>query len=316
MHIVLRGVSMKKVLFLCGGRSSEHDVSITSCKSILENIDKTKYEPHCVLITHYNVWLENNKEIKNIIEYLRTFDVVFPILHGKNGEDGTIQGMLDLFGIPYVGSKCGTSYICMDKERTKQVIKILDIPQVPFQVYRENCKIILPFPIVVKPSSGGSSIGISIANNKKELKKAIEEALKYDDKVILEKYIKAKEIECAVLEDKKWIISEPGEISSANTWYDYEAKYENKESKTIIPANIPKHIKKEIKNYTKKIVKYLDIHSLSRIDFFYDEENDKVYFNEVNTIPGFTEISMYPQLMINMGINYTDLITKLIESAK
>lgn len=316
MHIVLRGVNMKKVLFLCGGRSSEHDVSIASCKSILENIDKTKYEPHCVLITHTNIWLENNEEIKNILKYLQTFDIVFPILHGKNGEDGTIQGMLDLFNIPYVGSKCGTSYLCMDKERTKQVIDALNIPQVPFQIYRENCKISIPFPVVVKPSNGGSSIGISIANNKKELKKAIAKALKYDNKVVLEKYIKAKEIECAVLEDKNWIISEPGEIASANSWYDYEAKYENSNSKTIIPANIPRHIKKEIKRYIKKLIAELNIHGLSRIDFFYDEENEKIYFNEINTLPGFTKISMYPQLMMHMGISYTDLISKLIESAK
>lgn len=307
---------MKKILLICGGRSSEHDVSLTSCKSILENIDKTEYEPYCVVITHSGSWITNGKEVTNIIKYLQSFDVIFPILHGKNGEDGTIQGMLDLFNIPYVGSKCGTSYICMDKERTKQIINTLNIPQVPFQVYRENAKITIPFPIIVKPSSGGSSIGISVVHNKKELKKAIDNALKYDTKVVLEQYIQAKEIECAVLEDKKWVISEPGEIISANDWYDYEAKYENSNSKTLIPANIPKHIRKEIKNYAKKIVKHLDIHGLSRIDFFYDDINDKVYFNEINTIPGFTEISMYPQLIMNEGISYTDLITKLMKSAK
>lgn len=307
---------MKKILLICGGRSSEHDVSVTSCQSILKNIDRTKYDPHCVLITHNDIWLENNREINNIIEYIHNFDVIFPILHGQNGEDGTIQGMLDLFNIPYIGCKCGTSYICMDKERTKQIINTLNIPQVPFQVYRENAKIAIPFPIVVKPSSGGSSIGISIANNKKELKKAINNALKYDSKVILEKYIKSREIECAVLEDKKWVISKPGEIVSANSWYDYEAKYENSNSKTFIPANIPKHIQKRIKEYAKKIIKYLDLRGLSRIDFFYDEENDDVYFNEVNTLPGFTDISMYPQLIMNEGISYTELITKLIENAK
>ena len=307
---------MKKVLILCGGRSSEHDVSLASAKSILENIDKTRFDTHCVVITHNNVWLENNKEIENIIEYIKAFDVVFPVLHGKNGEDGTIQGMLDLFGIPYVGCKCGTSYIGMDKERTKQIISTLDIPQVPFQIYHKNTKINIPFPIVVKPASGGSSIGISIANNKKELKRAIKKALQYDEKIVLEKYIKAREIERAVLEDKKWIISEPGEIISANTWYDYEAKYENKNSKTKIPANLPKHIKDELKIYISKIIKQLDIHGLSRIDFFYDEENDVIYFNEINTLPGFTNISMYPMLIRHQHISYSELITKLIESAK
>lgn len=307
---------MKKILFLCGGCSSEHDVSIASCKAILQNIDKTKYEVHCVVITHNNIWLEEEEEITNIIEYIRTFDVVFPVLHGKNGEDGTIQGMLDLFNIPYVGSKCGTSYICMDKERTKQMIHLLNIPQVPYQVYQPNMKITIPFPIIVKPASGGSSIGISIAKNKKELKKAISEALQYDSKIILEQYIKAKELECAVLEDKKWIISQPGEIQSANAFYDFEAKYENSESKTIIPANIPNKVKKQIRKYAKTIVENLDIHSLARIDFFYDEENGQLYFNEINTLPGFTAISMYPQLIMHEGISYTNIITKLIENVK
>jgi len=306
---------MKKVLLIYGGTSSEHDVSCISAKSIIENIDYNKYKLDCVEITKNNIWLHNNEEIKNIIEFIKQYDVVFPITHGTDGEDGKLQGMLDLFKIRYVGCNWGSSYICMDKQRTKEILHYHKIPQVPFQIYDKKKKIIIPYPVIIKPTNGGSSIGIQIANNKKDLKKAIKEAYKYDNKIIIEKFINAQELECAILEDKKLIVSDVGEIISSNTFYDYEAKYENKESKTLIPANIDKNIKIQIQEYAKEIFEILHLKGLARIDFFYDKDYKKIYLNEINTLPGFTEISMFPKLIMNEGITYKELITKLIENA-
>ncbi len=301
---------MKKLVLIYGGKSSEHDVSCKSAKEIMNNIDKNKFILSCVYVTQSNEWIYQDNKIDNIIEFLKQFDVVFNIIHGSTGEDGKIQGMLDLFNIKYIGSNCGASYICMDKERTKQILKYYNIPQVPFQ--NSKNKLILPFPVIVKPANGGSSIGISIAHNKKEYKRALKKALKFDNKVIVEKYVKARELECAILEDKKIIISDIGEIITENTFYDYDTKYVNNNAKTII-ADIPKSIKKQIKKYAKQAFEVLELKGLARIDFFYDMEYNKIYLNEINTLPGFTKISMYPKLLNK--IKYKDLITKLIENA-
>lgn len=204
-------------------------MSCQSAKEIKENIDKSKYDLSCVYITQNNDWIYENEKINNIIEFLKQFDVVFNIVHGNTGEDGKLQKMLDLFEIKYIGSKCGPSYICMDKERTKQILKYYKIPQVPFQT--SNTKLIIPFPVIVKPANGGSSIGISVANNKKEYKKAIKKASKFDKKIIVEKYIKARELECAVLENKKIIVLDVGEIITDNNLYDYNTKYVKKTQK-------------------------------------------------------------------------------------
>lgn len=325
---------MKKVLLLCGGNSPEHEVSLMSAKSILENIDNKKFNVTTGIINYDNTWYEymgevenindwktdDVKLISNIVEFLQGFDVVFPIIHGTNGEDGRLQGMLDLFNIKYVGCKTLSSAIGMDKELSKIVFNYLNIPQIPFFSIRKNnyklSEIInnLSFPMIVKPANGGSSIGISKANTKFELKKAIKHAFRFDNKIIVEKFIKARELECAVLEDDICHISEIGEIKSANDFYDYEAKYENNQSYTIIPANIPKNISNKIKEYAKSAFLGLGCSGLARIDFFYEEDTDQIYLNEINTLPGFTSISMYPQLIINNGISYKDLITKLLNS--
>lgn len=301
---------MKKVVLIYGGKSSEHDVSCNSAKEIMNNIDTNKFILSCVYVTRNNEWTYQSKKIDNIIEFLKQYDVVFNIIHGNTGEDGKIQGMLDLFNIKYIGSNCGSSYICMDKERTKQILKYYNIPQVPFQNGKD--KLIIPYPVIVKPAKGGSSIGISVANNKKEYKKAIKKALKYDEKIIVEKYIKARELECAIIEDKKIIVSDIGEIITENSFYDYETKYIKNNAKTII-SDIPENIKKQIKKYAKTVFKVLELKGLARIDFFYDIEYNKIYLNEINTLPGFTKISMYPKLLNKY--KYKDLITKLIENA-
>ena len=247
---------MKKVLLLCGGKSTEHKISLMSAQSILENIDKNKFDITTCIINTDNIWyeyLDNYKEIccwkdklikpiSNIVEYLHYYDIVFPITHGTNGEDGKLQGMLDLFNVKYVGCKTLSSAIGMDKEISKIVFNHLNIPQIPFvTIKNKHFKINniidkLNFPMIIKPANGGSSIGITKANNKRELKKAINYAFKFDTKIIVEKFIKARELECAILEDKEYRVSNVGEIISANEFYDYEAKYENNNSYTVIPA--------------------------------------------------------------------------------
>lgn len=325
---------MKKVLILFGGNSFEHEISCKSAKSILENIDYDSYLVTSVGISKDNKWYiyngeidnileweqQNKAEINNIIEFIKTFDVVFPVLHGSNGEDGRLQGMLDLFNIKYIGCKTLCSSVGMDKIFSKYVFNALNIPQVTFIEVTNNANtnyIVenLGLPLIVKPANGGSSIGISKVNTKKELKSAIKEAKKYDSKVLVEKFIKARELECAVLVDKKIKVSDVGEIKSANEFYDYDAKYKNTKSYTIIPTDINKNIKRKIQEYTKKAFIGINASSLSRIDFLYDEENNQIYLNEINTMPGFTTISMYPQLFITEGYTYKQLISILIENA-
>ncbi len=327
---------MKKILIIFGGNSTEHYISCKSAKCILENIDQKNFDVTSVGINLDNEWYIYNDKIKfletgdwidkkvtkvnNIIEFLKGFDVVFPIIHGTNGEDGRLQGMLDLFNIKYIGCKTTSSSIGMDKGFSKYIFEKLNIPQVKYLILSNDMNIKniikkLKFPMIVKPANGGSSIGISKVNNKKELNKAIEEAKKYDSKVIIEEFIKARELEIAILQDKNLIISEPGEILSGNEWYDYDAKYYNDNSKTIIPNDISNKVIKQIKDYAKKVFIGLDAKGLARIDFFYRQETNEIFINEINTLPGFTTISMFPKLIENEKISYQKLITKLIENA-
>ena len=328
---------IKRVLILFGGIGTEHIVSCNSCKSILENIDKLKYDYEVVGISKENVWYKfsddlsyltngnwtsaNVLEIDNIINYIKKFDVVFPVMHGNYCEDGKLQGFLDLFNVKYVGCKTLSSALLMDKALTKFILKGLDIPSVPSISFSDDYKIDeiiseIGFPMIIKPSNGGSSIGISKACNKKELIKSIKLAKKYDDKILIEKFIKARELEVAILKTReKTICSYPGEIKSANEFYDYDAKYDNKESYTIIPDDLNKGIVSKIKEYALRLFESLDCKGLSRVDFFYDEKNEKIYLNEANTMPGFTSISMYPKLMENEGIKYKDLISILIDNS-
>lgn len=321
----------KKIVILFGGNSSEHLISCKSAKSILENIDINKYDVIPVAIAKDNTWylyqddyslLENWHEqsiskIENIISFLKNIDVVFPIIHGNSGEDGKLQGLFDLFDIKYVGCDTITNAICLDKEYTKIITSSYGIPTAPYKMIhnkRDNYNLDLDFnyPVIVKPVSNGSSIGINIANNKEELDKYINYAFDYSDKVIVEKFIEARELECAVLVTEDIYASSIGEITYDSEFYDYDAKY-IKDSKLIIPSNIDKNISDKIKEYAKKICKILNIKGLSRIDFLYEEKTNNLYLIEVNTLPGFTTISMYPKLLNYDGISYQELITTLIE---
>ncbi len=330
---------MIKLGIIYGGISTEHDISVMSAKSIIENLDKEKYEIHEIYINEYGKYFEKGsgerEEIYNLVWTLKDLDVVFPVLHGLGGEDGTIQGMFEMLKIPYVGSGVLASSIGMDKVYTKVIFEKARIDQAPYIYIKKNKdgyaiidekfeeeefkieKITdkIKFPMFVKPSNSGSSIGVKKATNNSELKMAIEHAGEYDNKILVEQGIDAREIECAVLEDKDIITSTVGEIISAEEFYSFDAKYNIQESKTIIPAEIEESKMEEIKKLAVKAFKAIDGKGLARVDFFIEKETNKIYINEINTMPGFTKISMYPKLLEAIGITYSELLDKLIEKA-
>ena len=318
---------MKKVLILFGGNSHEHQISCDSVNFIIKNIDKDVFKFEVVGIDFDNSWYEVNKDldinknwknnvikkINNINEYLKYFDIVFPMIHGNSCEDGKLQSFFELNNVKYVGCNSYSSLICYDKLLTKLILEKYDIPQVPYTIYDNSIDLnSLDYPVIIKPCKCGSSLGISVVNSKKEIKKAIKLALNYDKKVIIEKYIKHnRELECAILQkEKKLIISDIGEIINNGNWYDFDSKYKTK-NETVI-SNISPEIKKNIQIYSKKIFEILECKNLSRIDFLFDVEKETLYFNEINTIPGFTEISMYPKLIENEGISSKNLISILL----
>lgn len=325
-----------KVGVIYGGMSTEHDVSMMSGKNVLENLDKKKYDIIPIYIDKNGKWYINNKEIKNIVDKLKEMDVIFPVLHGLYGEDGTIQGMLELLTIPYVGCDIISSSMCMDKVYTKCVLQKANIKQAKYiyiknentyvneefeEMKLENDEIVklveekLQFPVFVKPSNSGSSVGVTKASNGPELIKAIEKACVYDKKVLVEEAIVGKEVECAVLGNDNPKASTVGEILSAEEFYTYDAKYNNAESKTRIPAQISEEKIEEIRRTAVKAFKAMDCKGLARVDFFVKNETNEVYINEINTMPGFTEISMYPKLWGYMGLEYSELLDELINLA-
>ena len=330
---------MIKLGIIYGGISTEHDVSIMSAKSIIKNLNKDKYEVHEIYINKYGKWFEvkneENEEIYNLIWTIKELDVVFPVLHGIGGEDGTIQGMLELLKVPYVGCGVLSSAVGMDKVYTKIIFEKAQIPQTKYiSVYKKEDKYYiqkedmeeeqlkiehitgkLKFPMFVKPSNSGSSVGVKKATNREELKMAIENAGKYDRKILVEQGINAKEVECAVLDDKEVKASTVGEIQAAEEFYSFDAKYNMPESKTIIPAEIKEEQIETIRKLAIKAFKAIDGKGLARVDFFIDKETEKIYINEINTIPGFTKISMYPKLFEAVGISYSDLLDKLVQNA-
>ena len=341
---------MKKLLIICGGQSSEHIVSRMSCTSVLNNIHKNLYKITLVGInkdgTWYlldqnqkdlakDSWLNNSTEIKDIFGLLKEHDVVFPVLHGINGEDGTIQGLFELAGIPYVGCRVLGSSVSMDKIYTKKILDTAGIPQVKslyvkkkydnklvvdnnFQEHEEILNIVkkeLCFPVFIKASRSGSSVGCFRCNKEEDLINTLQEAAKYDRHIVVEECIDCIELETAVLGNDDVIVSRVGQIMPHGEFYTFESKYEDAESKTCIPALVDEKIQEEIRKLAIRVFKAVDGHGLSRVDFFLDRKTNKIYLNEINTLPGFTNISMYPQLIEDFGIGYSDLIDKLIELA-
>ena len=345
----------RKIAVIFGGMSSEHEVSCVSATNVIKGLDKEKYELLLIGITKDGLWkkvdtvedIESGKWYESgkkaiispdredsgvVIEEngnysLEKVDVLFPVLHGMYGEDGTIQGLFEMSGIPYVGCGVLSSAAAMDKITTKMHVERLGIRQAKyvFDIHKtmsgiekttQRVEEKLGYPVFVKPSSAGSSCGVSKAKNRDELVKAVELAKKHDTRVLIEEAIVGREIECGVLGNEEVIASSVGEIKAAAEFYDYEAKYQNAESKTIInPDDLDDAIKEEIRKDAIKIFKSLNGAGLSRVDFFVENETNEVVFNEINTLPGFTNISMYPMLLGDSGYSINELLDRLVELA-
>ncbi len=350
-----------RLCIIFGGASSEHEVSCMSAASVIENLNSEKYELFCLGIlkdgrqflyngdvkkiadasfaedtenlvpavvspcpAHHGLMILNKKEGTFRIQVL---DCFFPVVHGENCEDGNLQGLLKLSGVPFVGSDNRGSAVCMDKAITKTVLQTVGIPMANWRLFRTDytdvdilwCEENLEYPMFVKPAGTGSSVGVSKVRNRDELKEALALALKYDPKVLVEEYIEGAEIETAVLDvvrdgKRVTVASEPGEIDPGSDFYDYDTKYVNDTTSYYLPARLPKETLKEVSDLAIKIFLALDCRGLSRVDFFAGKKG--IIFNEINTLPGFTKISMYPKLMTAYGIPYSQLIDMLIEYAK
>lgn len=349
---------MKNICILFGGKSSEFYVSCKSAYTIINNMPKDKYNLLLVGITHAGdwflyedsielipdaKWIESDKKFpaafitnssfpgltvfrKGIPEQ-HSVDIVFPVLHGKNGEDGTIQGLLDMLDIPYIGCGLLSSAISMDKSYTKIIVDKLGIRQAEYVLLTnkdsesekkgkmKKAASELGYPLFVKPCKAGSSCGVSKAKTMQELEIAVTEALKFDNKILIEKAIYGREIECAVLDAETLIPSNVGEIKMTADFYSYNAKYTDASSITDTKPTLPDGVLETVQKKALQIFKALDCRGLSRVDFFLENETDEIVFNEINTLPGFTNTSMYPMLMKDIGYPLPKLIEILIESS-
>ena len=301
-----------KIGVLFGGKSAEHEVSLVSARNVINALDKTKY-----LVTPIKI----DRSGKFNLNIIKNFDVIFPVLHGPYGEDGSMQGFLKLVGVPFVGPSVLGSAVGMDKDVMKRLLRDNKIPIGKFVAVKENDKINfnkikkeLGLPIFIKPANMGSSVGISKVRNEKEFKKGINDAFKYDSKIIIEEFIKGREIECALLGNDMPIASIPGEIIANQDFYSYDAKYIDAGSVAEIPAKIDKKTTKKIQELAIKTFQTLNCEGLSRVDFFLKKNGD-VLVNEINTLPGFTAISMYPKLWEASGLPLPKLLDKLINLA-
>ncbi len=348
----------QKVLVLFGGSSSEHDVSLSSASSVIKNIPEEKYDIVKMGITKdgrcyiYNgspdmlpegKWLEDKENLEPAViscdrshhgiirlsndAEIEKIDVVFPVLHGKNGEDGTMQGLLEISGLPYVGCNTVASAICMDKAATNAMADFYGIPQAKWTsfekyAYSANKAALLAsaaeklgFPIFVKPANAGSSVGISKAKNLEELEAACEKAFEHDKKLVLEEGVIGMEVEVAVLGNDEPVASVVGEVVPCNEFYDYDAKYLANESELHIPARLPEEKLRAVQEAAINAYRSLGCSGFTRVDFFVRESDGKIMLNEPNTIPGFTSISMYPKLFAASGIPYSELLDRLLTLA-
>ena len=312
---------MKKKLrigVLFGGVSTEHDVSLMSAKNIVAALDRTQFEPVLIKIDMQGKWHDVSPA-----ELLSKVDVVFPILHGTNGEDGTMQGLLELTGIPYVGAGVLGSAVGMDKDVMKRLLQQAKLPIAHFVTVRHYetpnlnklVKQLGGFPVFVKPANNGSSVGVSKAKTVQELASAIQKAFSFDNKILIEEAIEGREIECSVLGNDAPTASIPGEVRPTHEFYDYEAKYIDEHgAELLVPAKLTKLLQKKVQQLAIKTFTTLECAGMARVDFFVTKRG-RVLVNEINTIPGFTSISMYPRLWEASGLPYAALITRLIELA-
>ena len=339
-----------RLVVLYGGVSAEHDVSCVTAAHVLAAADRSKYDLVPIGITKSGTWLRNDKAIAALAEGSdlperlepagteveplaairgegtdQAITVVLPLLHGPHGEDGTIQGMLELFKVPYVGAGVLSSALCMDKAMAKIVAEQAGIPQCRWVEFRDGIddpnEIVtravaeLGLPVFVKPANLGSSVGITKAHDAAELDKAVDLALRYDDVVIIEEAVTAREVEVAVLGNAAPEASVPGEIVPGSEFYDYEDKYVTGAAQLVIPADLPDDVTREVRELAAKGFTALRCAGMARVDFFYEAEGRGWLLNEVNTIPGFTPASMYPKLWEATGISYPDLIDQLVALA-
>lgn len=346
-----------KLAIVFGGKSSEYSISLHSVTAIIKNVPHDKFDVILIGITEAGKWLyydgdaENvnndtwntNRNLSEVVlstdDKFKGFlkltsdntyekveiDCIFPVLHGKNGEDGTIQGLCQLAGIPFVGCDMTSSAVCMDKEFTHVICEMAGIKTAPFMavvnskalnvksLYEEAYEK-LSLPMFIKPANGGSSLGISKVRNYDEFEKGIMEAFEYDKKAIIEAMIEGFEIGCAVVGNDELIIGEVDEIDTKNDFFDYVEKYSQSNSKIHCPARISNDLSKEAKNMAEKIYRSLRCSGMARIDMFLTPNNE-IYLNEVNTIPGLTDVSRYPSMLKKIGIEYKDLIVKLVDLA-
>lgn len=360
MFFMSRINNKKKIAVIFGGKSTEHEVSRLSAQSVIANLNKDKYDIKMIGITKQGKWLNYQGPLEKIgsggweeiaekkqLQSQNDFggkqidifscvdeqgegkiDVVFPVLHGLNGEDGTIQGFLELADIPYVGCGVLSSAVAMDKAFAKVMFEKAGIPTGKYLDFTkseynaqsdsiiEQIEKKLGYPCFIKPCNSGSSVGVNKARNKKELIDAIDIAKKYDRRILVEEFINGREIECSVLGNNNPEASNVGEVIPDSEFYDYRSKYSNEStSKTVIPADLPCQTIEKIKEYAVKAFKSLDCAGLARVDFFVDKKNNQIYINEINTLPGFTKISMYPKLWQATNMPYEELLEKLIDLA-
>ena len=340
----------KRIGLLYGGKSAEHEVSLSTAKAVTQALDFNDYDVTPIFITLNGEWrvgpqltepaqtieqlqFESNSaqadnNIKAFIEahMANPFDVIFPLLHGTNGEDGTVQGFLEVLNVPYVGNGVIGSAAGMDKVIMKQLFEMAGLPQVPYVYFirseweknsaelTKQCEETLGYPMFVKPANLGSSVGISKATNAAELEKAVQFALQYDRKIVVEQGIIAREIELGVLGNDEPQVSVAGEIKPMTEFYDYDSKYKDGSTALIIPVELPENVYADLVDMAKKAFKAIDGAGLVRSDFFVTANNE-IYINEVNTMPGFTPVSMYPLLWQHTNLPYPQLIKKLISLA-
>jgi len=359
----MNGKRKIRVALLFGGRSTEHEVSLTSAIGILEHIHKEKYDILPVKISREGVWmllpdvhsldsvgkLEKSRGVRIVAgdPKARGFfcvgksskgcsfdpkshipvDVVFPVLHGTFGEDGTVQGLLSMADLPCVGAGVLASALGMDKILMKQMFFQNDLPSADFmwflrkdwqkspRIIQKGVREEIGFPCFVKPANTGSSVGIQKVHKEEEFSFCVSRAAEYDRKILVEKALDARELECSVLGNDEPKASAVGEIISCNEFYDYEAKYIADGSRTIVPADIPASLSEEVRRMAVAAFKAVDCSGMARVDFFLERQTNRIFINELNTIPGFTPISMYPKLWEASGISYAQLIDRLIELA-
>lgn len=342
---------MKQLLLIYGGRSGEHKVSLRSAAFVYSSIDKSSYNIIPLAITQEGHWyiqdissdtteempVVENESKRLLIDPGHGFldingnkikiDIVFPVVHGTFGEDGTLQGLLEMIRIPYVGARVMSSSVAMDKETTKTIWRQSNLSVVPDIILRksdsyskqniwEKTKLELGLPVFIKPANAGSSVGVSKATTYDEFSDAIDFAFKFDSKLLIEKAISAREVECSVIGNHDITVFPPGEINPNHDYYDYDAKYIDPDGAgLLIPANLSEKDKSIVMDMAKQAYSKLDLTGLSRVDIFMDKNDNKFYINEVNTMPGFTSISMFPQLCMAAGLQAKELMQKLIDLA-